>query len=203
MSSVAPVCAVPDCGGLVKARGYCGGHHMRLLRGWTEDRINEPPLVRRAPRNATPRLCERPDCGRPHQARGLCGGHYARLKSGSSLEAPIRHQRQVHGRYYGCYYPGCPEKHAGSGLCNRHLKLKTRYHLSSSQVIIHAYSSCEICADPSGLHVDHDRSCCPGFGSCGSCVRGFLCGNCNVALGMIRDNTKTLSSAIDYLSRQR
>lgn len=61
---------------------------------------------------------------------------------------------------------------------------------------------CEICGDkPDVLHVDHDHSCCGKRSStCGKCVRGFLCGNCNRALGMFRDDTTRLSAAIAYLT---
>lgn len=33
------------------------------------------------------------------------------------------------------------------------------------------------------VHVDHDRGCCPGQKSCGKCIRGVLCGTCNIWLG--------------------
>lgn len=35
------------------------------------------------------------------------------------------------------------------------------------------------------LHVDHDHRCCPGKRSCGECVRGVLCVNCNSTLGRV------------------
>lgn len=41
--------------------------------------------------------------------------------------------------------------------------------------------------------VDHDHDT--------QIVRGLLCSNCNVALGMMRDNPDTLLRAVDYLKR--
>lgn len=52
---------------------------------------------------------------------------------------------------------------------------------------------------PNRFYVDHDHACCPGVKSCGSCVRGLLCFNCNTALGQVRDNPKVLLAMIEYL----
>lgn len=65
---------------------------------------------------------------------------------------------------------------------------------------------CDICGrTDKDLHVDHDHSCCPpvrGNGAtCGECVRGFLCGNCNRALGLFQDDTARIERAINYLNR--
>lgn len=53
--------------------------------------------------------------------------------------------------------------------------------------------------EPLALSVDHDRACCPGDRSCGQCIRGLTCRNCNVMLGMARDDSTVLRAAADYL----
>jgi len=49
------------------------------------------------------------------------------------------------------------------------------------------------------LAVDHDHNCCPGQHSCGKCVRGLICGNCNTALGLAHNDAATLRQLADYL----
>lgn len=62
--------------------------------------------------------------------------------------------------------------------------------------------ACAVCKKPSpyNLHVDHDHSCCSGVYSCGRCVRGLLCLQCNRALGMLGDDPAILANAIEYLT---
>lgn len=50
-------------------------------------------------------------------------------------------------------------------------------------------------------HVDHDHSCCPYGSSCGDCVRGILCEDCNHALGKVRDSPEILRRLASYLER--
>lgn len=49
------------------------------------------------------------------------------------------------------------------------------------------------------LVVDHDHGCCPGEKSCGKCVRGLICRNCNVLLGMAEDSIAVLRNAMNYI----
>lgn len=44
---------------------------------------------------------------------------------------------------------------------------------------------CEHAPERQRLHIDHDHTCCPAGGSCGRCVRGLLCGDCNRKLGWV------------------
>jgi Recombination endonuclease VII len=66
---------------------------------------------------------------------------------------------------------------------------------------------CAICGryDPRDyrLAIDHDHKCCPGTGSCGSCIRGLLCVQCNVALGALKDSLENAESLVRYLRANR
>jgi hypothetical protein len=62
---------------------------------------------------------------------------------------------------------------------------------------------CKICGEPEKhkkrLSIDHDHSCCFGPKSCGKCIRGLLCSNCNTVLGQVKDNKEILQKMINYL----
>lgn len=49
------------------------------------------------------------------------------------------------------------------------------------------------------LDVDHDHSCCPSRKSCGKCIRGLLCSDCNKGLGHFGDDPDKLIAAAEYL----
>lgn len=51
--------------------------------------------------------------------------------------------------------------------------------------------------------VDHDHSCCPGERTCGSCIRGLLCGPCNRGLGSFLDDASQLRAAAKYLEESK
>lgn len=62
---------------------------------------------------------------------------------------------------------------------------------------------CAVCRKPPScgkrLVVDHDHSCCPTDVTCGKCIRGLLCHDCNRGLGSFKDSLLHLSEAINYL----
>ena len=85
-----------------------------------------------------------------------------------------------------------------------------RYGLDSEQyekLLADQGGVCAICAGPpvgrgERFHVDHDHACCPrtrSSVSCGACIRGLLCGNCNTMLGLAKDDPSRLQAAINYL----
>lgn len=68
-------------------------------------------------------------------------------------------------------------------------------------------NACAICRTPADdtkrMHVDHDHACCPGVKTCGNCLRGLVCNNCNAGLGFFRDSESLLYAASAYLTRSR
>lgn len=88
----------------------------------------------------------------------------------------------------------------------------TSYRLRYSQVeeiLKKQHNGCAICgvsisgSRKSGVHVDHDHSCCPSVPTCGNCNRGLICGNCNTMLGMAKDNSQILENAARYLRNSK
>jgi len=83
-----------------------------------------------------------------------------------------------------------------------------RHHLTIEaydKVLADQNGGCAIChatepgKDRASFCVDHDHACCPGMWSCGRCVRGLLCVDCNVLLGRAHDSAAILRAAAEYL----
>ena len=162
-------CAVNDCTKPAKGRGYCSAHYGRLMQ--TGDVRADIPVRVQYTRNPQPghlwcRICklEKPDKEMQGSARlranGWRTGECSSCKKGRNTTPEAR--RKSH--------------------------LKTAYQLSLEEyekLLASQDGVCAICKrSPKSrrLAVDHDHSCCPGKSSCGECVRGLLCTNCNSRL---------------------
>lgn len=84
--------------------------------------------------------------------------------------------------------------------------LKTLYNVTIErydEMMARQGGVCAICqganADGRELAVDHDHTCCEGRTSCGKCVRGLLCDNCNRGIGHLGDSVERLMIAAKYL----
>lgn len=78
--------------------------------------------------------------------------------------------------------------------CNDFYARSKKYRITKEEYITMIKSQdykCKICGEKKALVIDHchksDR------------VRGLLCDNCNMAIGLMKENIKSLQSAIKYL----
>jgi hypothetical protein len=75
------------------------------------------------------------------------------------------------------------------------ISLKKRYGLTLEEfnsIRLSQMNVCAICKKSMKLVVDH----CHISGR----IRGLLCSNCNTGIGLLREDTDILKSAIDYLN---
>lgn len=149
--------------------------------------------------------CIAEDCVRLPVAKGLCHMHYRRLRRHGSTALGVERICA------SCGKPFWTKQHRTRNCepCAARLpwaRNVRRYGLSAEEALSmldRQGGVCAICGcEPSGpLAVDHDHSCCPGRGSCGKCVRGLLCSQCNWALGCMEDSAERLRSAAEYLDK--
>ncbi|MEV0526037.1 endonuclease VII domain-containing protein [Streptomyces sp. NPDC050439] len=211
-------CTLGGCARSHYASGYCNPHWRR----WKRTGDPGPALIAGAVYT-----CSFGGCGRPRSAKGLCASHYAQQRKGNSL-TPLNDRVNPRGRdaegnkrCATCkqWKPTSafrPVTRTGDGFdsrctsCAHDLAVRKLYGISAEQyssLLEEQGGGCAICGgtNESGraMAVDHDHSCCSGSRACGRCVRGLLCSNCNMAIGLLRDDPVRVRAAADYLIRRR
>jgi hypothetical protein len=108
----------------------------------------------------------------------------------------------------GCWRDDQRTKHGLSKTpeYQRQRSMKCRYDLSTEThqaMLAEQDNKCAVCEAPftKAPMTDHDHACCAGSHTCGKCIRGLLCRQCNTALGLFKDNIQTLLNAVGYLRR--
>lgn len=187
-------CSFEDCTDPVSAGtpgpGLCGGHLLQLRRkgALTSKRPFLPPGAKE---------CSRLGCATKSRAYGLCPKHAARKA--------YRDKNPIDASYKVCPVEGCQGEYtlrAGLPMCLRHRSHGIKYGLDAAGVVaLWDDAKCAMCGETEDLHIDHDHACCdnPKGGSCGACVRGLLCANCNHLLGFAGDKPERLMAAVAYL----
>ena len=129
------------------------------------------------------------------------------MKNCLACQAPLNGESRVIARKKFCSSI-CRSKYrtiSGARIDNH---LWTNFRIRETQyndMLVKQNFSCAICKvhqseTEKALAVDHDHSCCPGKKSCGKCIRGLLCFECNIGLGKFKDNPRLLAIAYEYLS---
>lgn len=200
---VLKTCNFEGCGRSVVAKGWCKPHYYQARNG-------KPlkPLRVKTPDTS----CSFESCSNMALARGLCRGHVQQFYAGRELrdlrpKSLNPSDRDALGRKQcaGCrnwnpvqdFIRSSASSDGLSGRCKpcrRAGEMASKYNLSAAEYeALTAIQGglCAICRRDPGevgtLHVDHDHGCCPTPAkSCGNCVRGLLCRDCNTSIGMIK-----------------
>lgn len=209
-------CAQEGCESRAFSRGLCQPHYDRLRRSGTL-----PPL--RFDRECV--VCEKSFTTKAYQ-QITCSAdclkvrkeqtQAERMRTSGCVRCGLTFERTRKGG--GSYCPACerdyareqrekdPEKAKAYG---RKQNLWVKYRMTPEQydvLLAQQGGVCAICQCDDGdmaLAVDHDHACCAGDRSCGRCIRGLLCGNCNNGLGRFDDDARRLRAAAEYLERTR
>lgn len=193
-------CNIGGCPSPAESLGLCRYHyhHFRYMDGKGRDKTRRNRKLTDQFGVKTEMWCTFPGCDKPEFNPGLCAGHYYQKKRGEELR-PLREKAP-------CPVPGCEGEYSvklsRSGVCRRCSGTCKRFSLTPNR-LIELFTDAK-CANPGcgatdNLHIDHDHSCCPQKGSCGKCVRGLLCRDCNVSLGSLHEDPRRIRGLVDYL----
>lgn len=130
--------------------------------------------------------------------------YYCKHRKEISVKDKTRRQQKSYIKYRKEY---CIKNRESLKLKRKIYNLKKKYNLSVEEydrMVGVSGGKCEICRiklnifrtnspKPTDVCVDHNHK--------NGVVRGLLCSNCNLALGLINDKNSTLINMIDYLKK--
>lgn len=112
--------------------------------------------------------------------------------------------KRCHADYQTQYYKDRPEKYAEKVRTNSYYKANWKRHKISEEAyaeLMGKYEGkCHACQDRTATNIDHDHGCCNKRFSCGNCIRGVLCSQCNTALGLLAEEPEKIQRLLDYVS---
>jgi hypothetical protein len=203
-------CSLDGCPRQHYAAGYCNPHWRRWRRNGTPG-----PVEIKTPATG-PRSCSFAGCDRRASCKTLCPSHYAQQRRGQAL-APIAYRAPTTDRdeqdRKRCSTCGTwqetgefntrtrtPDGLAGScRRCVRRRLVAKRYGVTLEDYERLESDQGEACAICGGCN-DSGRSL--GVDHCHTTgrVRGLLCSNCNMAVGLFKEDPVRLRAAILYLA---
>lgn len=214
-----PSCLVDGCDKriYVKKRGLCSTHYQY----WRS--CGDVPGVARRADALEP--CVVDGCTQTRRYGPLCMGHYTQRRKRRDL-APLRRftdptardeagnkqcrrcERWLEVAGFSTNKARPDGVSAYCRRCERDKSLIHKYGITVDQheaMLQEQGGGCAVCGGPTKdgreFFVDHDHKCCPGQRTCGTCVRGLLCGDCNLGIGYFDDQIDKLLSAIEYLRK--
>jgi|SRR6185436_19392781 len=165
--------------------------------------------------------CNFEECVNDQRAKGLCPGHLNQLSKGKELTTlrKVRAKGSTLERNQSGdkFCPKCEDwlpvdnfsEHASTsdGLRNTCKKCHAlhKYGLNENtyqKLFTNQNGKCAVCEislQGKKICIDHDHSCCPGWNTCGKCIRGILCYGCNTAEGLLKSDPVIISKLLEYV----
>jgi hypothetical protein len=143
------------------------------------------------------KICAYETCEKKVLSKGYCNGHYQQFLYGKTLK-PLRNSNPNAGRknkWDGivCEVIVCKRNAKISGLCFTHYQRLRNMNITRDELIL-LTNVCEVCGTESErAHLDHNHDT--------GIVRGVLCHQCNIALGMIKENKIIAGNLIKYIEK--
>lgn len=110
--------------------------------------------------------------------------------------------KRCHTDYVNNYYKKNPDKAQAKRELNKYHKPSWKRHNLSEETyleLLNKYNGkCHSCKIRAATDIDHDHTCCNHKLSCGNCIRGLLCSQCNTALGLLQDSSDLISQLLKY-----
>jgi hypothetical protein len=182
-------CSDSDCGKQSFARGLCQAHYNVAYRSGTLPPRQLTPGVHSL--TSIDREARTADCS-------ICGPQVpirVRIRKGSGgIECMTKRNEGRHR--WNRSRSGASRKYSDN---DRKYKRYRKYKLTQDgydRMVADQQGRCAIChSEPPVLAVDHDHET--------GAVRGLLCRNCNLGIGLLRDDIDLLRSATRYLTIHR
>lgn len=185
-------CSFDACGNYQhRNEGYCYWHAQQKRRG---EELRPVGTRRKADMDTTP--CSAYDCKSVPIFNGMCKIHWE-LSEGTGVLPPLPPEGLNE-----CPILGCDNsKRAAKVLCQKHRAYAAKFNMPPHEYRDKINAGCTICGSYNRMAIDHDHDCCPKAAqSCGKCIRGALCGNCNNMLGHAK-GVENLIRGAEYLKR--
>jgi hypothetical protein len=147
----------------------------------------EPGCANKARARQGARYCE--EHTRTHGYNPLSGTQPSTCSCGTAYRRP--HRGIGYSPWLEAWYQFCAACHRLSPLDRPQLRTHhVPFELTIKWLERRADLDCELCgrrlsrkSNVARPCIDHDHTCCPGERSCGKCIRGVLCMQCNTNIG--------------------
>ncbi len=118
--------------------------------------------------------------------RDKAAANYARQAESFRYQQFVQRLRRVYRISDEQYFALLAEQGGRCALCR---EVEVKIHHNSGAVM--------------RLAIDHDHDCCPSNRrTCGRCIRGLLCYECNLLIGKVTKRPELVKRFSDYLSRR-